>query len=217
MYRKQFIILIQVILFLLFANLFSVFAETIILESGKQIKGKIVEKTDSYIKIKVKDVPFPLIYYLDEIKQIDEPSVSSEDTTSNSSLDRSEMLKEYLTKIRQYYLSKKYEKAVLLLQKAIKLDPDNPDYYVDLGALYCYLEKFENAISSLQEALKLDPEDDDAYVELGIVYSIVGSSGKSKENFLKAIKYYKEDDESDISDFFLLDFLLKKIDKYDYE
>jgi len=47
-------------------------AETVILKSGKSIEGKIIEKTDKYIKI---DAPGAhLLYFLDEIERIDEGS-----------------------------------------------------------------------------------------------------------------------------------------------
>ena len=52
------------------------FAETIILKSGKSVQGKIITKTDKYIKIDFQGVP--LTYFFDEIESIDgkEPSVS---------------------------------------------------------------------------------------------------------------------------------------------
>ena len=45
-----------------------VFAETIILKSGKEIDGKILEKTDDYITVDFHEVP--VTYFLDEIEQI---------------------------------------------------------------------------------------------------------------------------------------------------
>jgi len=44
------------------------FAETIVLKSGKTVEGKIIEKTDKYIKIDIHGVP--LTYYSDEIESI---------------------------------------------------------------------------------------------------------------------------------------------------
>lgn len=46
------------------------FAETIILKSGQQIKGKILEKTDKHIKIDFSGVP--LTYYIEDIQSISE-------------------------------------------------------------------------------------------------------------------------------------------------
>lgn len=47
----------------------SVFAETIILKSGKTIDGKIIERTDKYVKIDFYGVP--LTYFLDEIDKVE--------------------------------------------------------------------------------------------------------------------------------------------------
>jgi len=46
-----------------------IFAETVILKSGKKIEGKIIERTDKYIKIDFNGVPLP--YFFDEIDSID--------------------------------------------------------------------------------------------------------------------------------------------------
>ncbi|MFA6282429.1 MAG: hypothetical protein WCY05_08040 [Candidatus Omnitrophota bacterium] len=47
----------------------SVFAETIVLKSGKTIEGKILEKTDKYIKVDTEGIA--ITYYLDDIASID--------------------------------------------------------------------------------------------------------------------------------------------------
>jgi tetratricopeptide (TPR) repeat protein len=61
-------------LMLLFIPL-SVLAETIILKSGKRVEGKILKKTDSYIKVDINGIV--ITYYLDEIKNINyNPAVS---------------------------------------------------------------------------------------------------------------------------------------------
>lgn len=67
--KKQFIFLMQVILFLLIAGLPFLFAETIILKSGRQIEGRIIEKTEQYIKIEIEGIL--LTYWLDEIERIE--------------------------------------------------------------------------------------------------------------------------------------------------
>lgn len=61
-------ILILVFLLLFSASLSS--AETIQLKSGKTIEGKIVEKTDKYIKVDI-GIGVPITYFLDDIVSID--------------------------------------------------------------------------------------------------------------------------------------------------
>jgi len=64
--KKAFIILL-LILNLCFPAI--IFAETILLKSGKTVEGKLIEKTDGYIKIDFQGVP--LTYFYDEIESID--------------------------------------------------------------------------------------------------------------------------------------------------
>ncbi|MCK4809543.1 MAG: hypothetical protein KAS99_01220 [Candidatus Omnitrophica bacterium] len=74
MRKRKVIFLTQVILFAFIMNLSSAYAETIILKSGRKVEGKIVEKTDQYIKVDFEGLL--LTYYFDEIKRIEEESSS---------------------------------------------------------------------------------------------------------------------------------------------
>ncbi len=64
-------------IFALLTLLFSstLFSETIVLKNGKTIEGKILEKTDKYIKVDTERIP--VTYYLDEITSINESSSGS--------------------------------------------------------------------------------------------------------------------------------------------
>lgn len=50
------------------------FAETIVTKSGQTIEGKLIEKTDKYIKIDFEGVP--LTYFFDEVESIDGEKVT---------------------------------------------------------------------------------------------------------------------------------------------
>lgn len=54
------------------------FAETIFLKSGKTIEGKLIERTDKYIKIDFEGVP--LTYYFDEIEKVENSSLKTSPT-----------------------------------------------------------------------------------------------------------------------------------------
>lgn len=60
-----------IVITVFFVSIYSFsFAETIYLKSGQKIEGKIIEKTDKYIKIDFQGVP--LIYYFEDIDKIGE-------------------------------------------------------------------------------------------------------------------------------------------------
>lgn len=48
----------------------SAYPETIVLKSGKTIEGKIIEKSDTYIKVATSALPEGLTYYLDDVERI---------------------------------------------------------------------------------------------------------------------------------------------------
>ena len=69
MYNKRLFGILISLLLLVFLFPITIFAETIILKSGQKIEGKIIEKTNDYIKIDFYGVS--LTYFLDEIESID--------------------------------------------------------------------------------------------------------------------------------------------------
>ena len=57
-----------------------VFSETVLLKSGQKVEGRIVEKTDKYVKLDFLGVE--LVYYNDEVASIAEGISSSENTVT---------------------------------------------------------------------------------------------------------------------------------------
>lgn len=60
------------------------FAETILLKSGKTVEGKLIEKTDKYIKIDFAGVP--LTYFFDEITSVNDQQIPSSITRKTEEL-----------------------------------------------------------------------------------------------------------------------------------
>jgi hypothetical protein len=67
------------------------FAETIILKSGQEIEGKVIEKTDKYIKIDFEGAQ--LTYFFDDIKTIDGNKLLKEDLKAESAIKPGEIPK----------------------------------------------------------------------------------------------------------------------------
>lgn len=211
MYKKQFIFAIQIILFLLAVNFSSVSAETIILKSGKRIEGKIIEKTDQYIRIEIIE-GVPVTYWLNEVERVEEEAPPTpQGAVPELPLDRS-AIEEYINEASRYYLEGKYEDAISSLNKVIELDPYNEDisdFYVDLGILYYYLDRPKEAISSFQKAISLKSDNSDAYLFMGIVYDSIRQKTEAKENLSKALELFKE--EPDVKGVLLVETFLKKM------
>lgn len=57
--------------------------------------------------------------------------------------------------------------AIASAQQAVRLDPNNPNEYIDLGGIYYQLEQWDNAIVQFQNAVSLKPDLANAYYNLG--------------------------------------------------
>lgn len=59
-----------------------------------------------------------------------------------------------------------YERAVAEADRAVKLNPDNPDSWNNLGVAFFHLEDYENAQSALEEAVRLSPANESTWSNL---------------------------------------------------
>lgn len=75
----------------------SIFAETIVLKSGKTVEGKLIEKTDKYVKIDFQGVP--ITYFIEEIEKVESDKFSK-------------TAKEVFDKGKENSSSDKYKEAV---------------------------------------------------------------------------------------------------------
>lgn len=88
---------IIIIIFSFFCIPIFSFAETIYLKSGKTVEGKILERNDKYIKIDFYGVS--LVYYLDEIKQIDNEVINESKESGNLAKKPSNLDEQFLNRI----------------------------------------------------------------------------------------------------------------------
>lgn len=186
-----------------------VLAETIILKSGQKVEGKIIEKTDKYIKIDFQGVS--LTYNVDEIASIEKEVVAplaTRETVSGITTGTSD-LEKYTTESEQCFLNEKYEDTITLLKKIILLKPEDSDLQIVLGILYYYAGNLEESIATLQKALSLAPNDPEINLYLSIVYDSKGDGQKAKELLSKIIEQYRK--EINITETFIAETLLKKI------
>ncbi|MBM3248576.1 MAG: hypothetical protein FJZ10_04050 [Candidatus Omnitrophica bacterium] len=80
---------IVIVFFVLSVFAATTFAEVIYLKSGKKHEGKIVERTDEYIKIDM-GIGMPLTFFLDEIEKIEGNTISDNNIALSPSASASE-------------------------------------------------------------------------------------------------------------------------------
>jgi len=80
----------------------------------------------------------------------------------------------------KYGLAGLYPQAVEILQRSIKLDPENADAHFALGHAYYDLKQYRNAIESLKVAVELDPKDVEARDRLGLARAMLWEQDNAK-------------------------------------
>jgi tetratricopeptide (TPR) repeat protein len=211
MIKKQIVYSIQITFLLLIMNLPLVFADTVILKSGKRIEGEIIEKTDEYIKLDTNGLN--LTFWPDEIERIEaeKPTLPKDNMLKEPS--NSSEYRKMVSEFEKCFLNRKYEDAILVLKKEIELNPNNNNYelYFALGMTYYYLNNFQDSISSLQKAITLNPSGFEYYLCLNIVYESAGLQNEAKEALIKARREARE--KNSLEAIIFTDALIKKIIK----
>ena len=84
-----------------------------------------------------------------------------------------------------------YDSAEILMNKAIEIDPDYAEAYLERGALFLTRREIKNSISDFKTALKIDPNYTDAIYNLGYVYFQLKNYDQAKKYFEKAISVFE--------------------------
>lgn len=79
---------------------------------------------------------------------------------------------------------KNYRKAIILINKAININPGHHALYNNLGTVYKELQEYDDAIKNFEKAFELNPNYAEALSNLGIINSIL-------KKYDKAYNYYK--------------------------
>lgn len=86
-----------------------------------------------------------------------------------------------------------YDKAIVLLQSAIKYDPTNPAYYSWYGFSLAVLKaNLHEARDACKKALEFEFYNADYHANLGFVYHQAGLSSTADESFQEALKWDPE-------------------------
>jgi tetratricopeptide (TPR) repeat protein len=70
-----------------------------------------------------------------------------------------------------------------LLEKAVKLNPNLAEAYVQLGVVYFERNDFAHAIPVFQQAIKVSPQRSEAHYRLSLAYKRTGDDAKAHEEF----------------------------------
>lgn len=77
------------------------------------------------------------------------------------------------------FLEGRNRAAFAYMRRAIEMEPDNPDFWINLGAFYAKLEHYRAAITAYEWVLQLDRGSRGAMSGLSRAYSIVGDQERA--------------------------------------
>ena len=79
-------------------------------------------------------------------------------------------------------------KARIILNKLLKLDPYNDEVYFKLGLCYSKAEKWNKAINAFHKAITLEDQCEDYYLHIAHAHNAVGSYSKAELFFRQAVE-----------------------------
>jgi len=93
---------------------------------------------------------------------------------------------------QSYYLQKDYQKALYYVNKALKIDEDNPLYWRKYAEINIKLNFFEEAVSAFQKCIMLKDEDIEIFIALSDVLSFIGEYNDALSILFTSQKIYKD-------------------------
>jgi tetratricopeptide (TPR) repeat protein len=89
--------------------------------------------------------------------------------------------------------SKNFKKAKDALEKAVELDPENPEYLTSLGMCYSissddYEANYQAAIKAFKKAAELNPGDPRNFYYVGVIYTTIGKKDVAIKAFKKTLE-----------------------------
>jgi tetratricopeptide (TPR) repeat protein len=89
-----------------------------------------------------------------------------------------------------------WKQAEALLEKAVTIDPQLGEAYLQLGILHFARGDFDQAIRGYQKAIETDPNLGEAHRQLGLVYQRTGENRKAQQQF----RAYERAEETEAAD-----------------
>jgi tetratricopeptide (TPR) repeat protein len=124
-----------------------------------------------------KNVPFFIVYFL----LLSVASIAQDDPNQLEQTAKS------------FMLQGDYSNSVLILNRAMKLDPQNLEIIKDLALTY-YLQKDNNdALQTIKPVLDRDDADDQCFQIAGNIYQALNMNKDCEKLYLKGIKKFPED------------------------
>lgn len=88
----------------------------------------------------------------------------------------------------KYFESNRFQDAIDIYERVVKLNPDDVDTYNDLGLALHYIGKPDRAIDTLRRGTEVNPSFQRIWLSLGFILTSTGKNDEAKEALKKAIE-----------------------------
>ena len=79
------------------------------------------------------------------------------------------------------FKSGKLKEAVEAFKQAIRIKPDYPEAYYNLGIAYSQMNMYQEALQALKQSIRLNPDIPKVHFRLGVIYSTQDTASALKE------------------------------------
>ncbi len=100
-----------------------------------------------------------------------------------------------LAKAVELYDAQKYNEAIALFDKVLKIEPSNATVYYYRAMSFDALNNYQKAIADYKSTLKYAPDMVIAYYSLGVDYDSIENYSAAKENYKKYVELINEDND----------------------
>lgn len=121
---------------------------------------------------------------------------SCKDWLIQNSDKKSENAREYFYQGRSCLIDGNYETATEYITKAIKIDPNQAEYYTNLLFCYAFLNDSSGVENIFKMALKHHPKNDTLYIVMGVYYQAKNNFDRAEILFKKAIQINSSSDQA---------------------
>jgi tetratricopeptide (TPR) repeat protein len=96
-------------------------------------------------------------------------------------------------------IQEEFERALVLLNNAINLEPDNTMYWDSLAWLYFRMEKYEKALAAMDKPLQTEIDNSEIAYHLGEIYLKISQTDKAKRYLKLAVELDNHSDSVNLS------------------
>ena len=96
--------------------------------------------------------------------------------------------KEMQANARSFMMQGDYSNAVLILNRAMQIEPGNPEIIKNLALNYYFQKDYNNALETIKPALEIDSADDQCFDLAGSIYLALDQLKECEKVYRKGLK-----------------------------